>query len=231
MKHPNDPKFGVLGFIPKFGVLGFIPALRSPCVWTIAIICLGISPALAQNYSTSADAQSQPTFDQLESDAIVFVQEHHPELVSLLQSLKAMRQKEYEMAIRDIVRTKKRLESLAKRESEMHAMELDAWKLKSKIDLLVAKGIARDKSFDTVVLRDLLKQQVENQKKRWKYEQSTLAKRQEQIGDLLSKTEGHEEARVDQQMSAHLKNVDNKIGKTKKLKQELKTTNEGKLKP
>ncbi len=197
----------------------------------MVIVCLGSAPILAQKDATLADAPSQPTFEQLESDAIVFVQEHHPELVSLLQSLKAMRQKEYEMAIRDIVRTKKRLETLSKRESEMHAMELDAWKLKSKIDLLVAKGIARDKSFDTVVLRDLLKQQVENQKKRWKVEQSTLAKRQEQIRDLLSKTEGHEEAKIDQQLSAHLKNVDNKLGKTKKLKQELKTTNEGKLKP
>ena len=231
MKLPKDPKFGVLGFIPKFGVLGFIPAFRSPCAWTIAIICLGISPALAQNYSASADAQSQPTFDQLESDAIVFVQEHHPALVSLLQSLKAMRQKEYEMAIRDIVRTKKRLESLVKRESGMHAMELDAWKLKSKIDLVIARGIARDKSFGTVELRDLLTLQVENQKKRWKHEQATLAKRQEQLADLLSRTEGHEDEKIDQQLSAHLKNVDSKIGKTKKLKQELKTTNEGKLKP
>ena len=222
MKLPNDP---------KFGVLGFIPALRFCCISIMTIVCLGTSPTLAQKDFTSANPQSQPTFDQLESDAIVFVQEHHPELVSLLQSLKAMRQKEYEMAIRDIVRTKKRLEMLSKRESEMHLMELDAWKLKSKIDLLVAKGIARDKSFDTVVLRDLLKLQVENQKKRWKYEQATLAKRQEQIGDLLSKTEGHEEARVEQQLSAHLKNVDNKIGKSKKSKQELKTTNEGKNKP
>lgn len=222
MKLSNDP---------KFGVLGFIPALRICCMSIMVIVCLGSAPILAQKDATLADAPSQPTFEQLESDAIVFVQEHHPELVSLLQSLKAMRQKEYEMAIRDIVRTKKRLETLSKRESEMHAMELDAWKLKSKIDLLVAKGIARDKSFDTVVLRDLLKQQVENQKKRWKVEQSTLAKRQEQIRDLLSKTEGHEEAKIDQQLSAHLKNVDNKLGKTKKLKQELKTTNEGKLKP
>ena len=227
MEHPNDP---------KFGVLGFIRALRLSCLSVVTIVCLGTYPtlaqqALAQKDSTSGDVQSQPTFDQLESDAIVFVQEHHPELVSLLQSLKAMRQKEYEMAIRDIVRTKKRLETLSKRESEMHLMELDAWKLKSKIDLLVAKGIARDKSFDTAVLRELLKQQIENQKKRWKYEQQTLAKRQEQIGDLLSKIEGHEEAKVEQQLSTHLKNVDNRIGKSKKSKQELKTTNEGKLKP
>ena len=135
------------------------------------------------------------------------------------------------MAIREIVRTRKRLESLSKREVDSHAMELDAWKLQSKIDLLIARGIARDKSFDTAVLRELLKLQVENQKKRWKHEQSTLVKRQEQLDQLLARTVGHEEEKIDQQLSALLKRVDSKIGKTKKPKQDAKLNNESKDKP
>lgn len=135
------------------------------------------------------------------------------------------------MAIREIVRTKKRLEMLAKREAGLYAMELEAWKLKSKIDLMMAKAIARDKAFDKVVLRELLSQQVENQKKRWKHEQSTITKRQEQLAELLGRTEGHEDERVDQQLSAHLKNVDSKVGKAKKLKQEAKINKEDKDKP
>ncbi len=135
------------------------------------------------------------------------------------------------MAIREIVRTKKRLESLAKRETELHAMELEAWKLKSKIDLWMAKAIARDKSLDKTVLRELLFQQVENQTKRWKHEQSTLTKRQEQLVELLLRTQGHEDERVDQQLSAYLKSVDSKVGKAKKLKQEAKITKEEKSKP
>ena len=191
-------------------------------VLAIVVFCLG---------SASALGQKEAPIEQLETDAIAFVQEHHPELVSLLQSLKAMRQKEYEMAIREIVRTRKRLDALAKREVETHAMELEAWKLQSKIDLLIAKGIARDKAFDTAVLRELLKLQVENQKKRWKHEQTTLFKRQEQLGQLLLRTEGHEEEKIDQQLSALLKRVESKIGKTKKPKQEAKPNSESKDKP
>jgi len=186
---------------------------------------------MAQKVPNSVDAQVQPAFDQLESDAIAFVTEHHPELVSLLQSLKSMRQKEYDMAIREIVRTRKRLEALVKREPELHSMELDAWKLKSKIDLLMARGIARDKSFDKAVLRDLLSQRLENQKKRWRHEQTTLKKRQEQLAELLARTEGSENDKVEQELSTHLKNVDAKIVKTKKSKQDAKSTKEDKTKP
>ena len=191
-------------------------------VLATVVFCLG---------STSALGQKEASIELLEPDAIAFVQEHHPELVSLLQSLKAMRQKEYEIAIREIVRTRKRLESLAKREVETHAVELEAWKLQSKIDLLIAKGIARDKAFDTAVLRELLKLQVENQKKRWKHEQTTLVKRQEQLGQLLLRTEGHEDEKIDQQLSILSKRVDSKIGKTKKPKQEAKPNSESKDKP
>jgi hypothetical protein len=204
----------------------------SRCVLVGSILLVfPLNCAFGQKESVSVDSPPQPALEQNEADAIAFVQEHHPELVSLLQSLKSMRKKEYEMAIREIVRTKKRLETLAKREADLYVMELEAWKLKSKIDLMMAKAIARDKAFDKVVLRELLSQQVENQKKRWKQEQSTLIKRQEQLVELLGRTEGHEDERVDQQLSAHLKNVDSKVGKAKKLKQEAKINKEEKDKP
>lgn len=204
------------------------------CRCGFVVLVLLVFPAsyvFGQKESVTSDSPPQPALEQSEADAIAFVQEHHPELVSLLQSLKSMRQKEYEMAIREIVRTKKRLEMLAKREADLYAMELEAWKLKSKIDLMMAKAIARDKAFDKVILRELLSQQVENQKKRWKHEQSTITKRQEQLVELLGRTEGHEDERVDQQLSAHLKNVDSKVGKAKKLKQEAKINKEEKDKP
>jgi hypothetical protein len=195
------------------------------------LLVVQTSCCFAQSESPASDSPNQPALEQSEADAIAFVQEHHPELVSLLQSLKSMRQKEYEMAIREIVRTKKRLEGLAKREADLYTMELDAWKLKSKIDLMMAKAIARDKAFDKLVLRELLSQNIENQKKRWKHEQSTLTKRQEQLVELLGRTEGHESERVDQQLSVHLKNIDSKVGKAKKLKQEAKINKEEKDKP
>jgi hypothetical protein len=205
-------------------------ALGNYFFWTLALLFCSASPALGQKESAINETPAT-TFEQIEVDSIAFVEENHPELATLLKSLKTMRQKEYESAIRETWRTKKRLESLSKKETDLHTMELDAWKLKSKIDLLIARGIAQDKTFTQSELRELLKQQIENQKKRWKHEQSTLAKRQEQIAEQLSRVEGHEDERTDQQLANHLKNVDLKIGKAKKPKTESRPAKEEREKP
>ncbi len=202
----------------------------------IVTICLGAASLHSQEEAIKSESRKNETqspiaFEQIESDSIAFVQEHHAELVTLLQSLKTMRQKEYEVAIREIWRTKKRLESLIKREPELHDMELEAWKLKSQIDLLMAKGFASDKSFDKAVLRDLIASQLENQKKRWKYEQATLKKREQQLDELLAKIVGHEDERIEQQLANHLKSVDSKLAKNKKPKQDAKAIKPDAIKP
>ncbi len=189
------------------------------------------APQTAKNELADREASSQTVFEQMESEAIGFVKEHHPELVSLLQLLKAMKEKEYDVAIRDIDRARKRLEILAKRALETYQIELDSWKIQSKIDLLLAKGFAHDKAFNTRTLRSHLKDQVENQKKRLKNEQADLAKRQQLIVEQLEKLEGHESERVDQQFAALMKRVDAKVGKpTSKPKPEPKPAKEAKEK-
>jgi hypothetical protein len=170
-------------------------------------------------------------FEQIEGEAFEFVKMHHPELVSLLQLLKAMREKEYETAIRDIVRIQKRLEALENRDPDAHQIELDAWKVQSKIDLLLAKAFARDKSFNPKSLRSLLKEQIEIQKRRYENEQRNLAKRQELIADQLQKLVGHEEEKVEQQFSTLMKRVDAKVGKPGKSKSESKPSKESKTSP
>jgi len=177
-------------------------------------------PLLGQPVLGQGEREAAPAtpFEVLEEDSIAFVKEHHPELVSLLQTLKPMSQKEYQTAIRDIAKTRKRLEMLLKREVESHSLELESWKLQSKIDLLLAKGVAGDKSFDKEGLRSLLKNQVENQKKRWKLEQASLLKREQQLSDLLSKTEGHEQERIEQQLTNLMKRMENKEKASKNKK-------------
>lgn len=187
------------------------------------MLTLCLPAAIAQKSATADDTQTATSFEQSEKEAIEFVQEHHPELVSLLESLKSMREKEYQVAIREISKTKKRLDGFAKRGPDIYVIELDAWKIQSKIDLLVAKGIAREKEVNSDVMRGLLTEQVENQKKRWKNELETLAKRQKQISGLLQLTEGHEEEKIDQQLAALQSRVGSKIGKSVKFKQEAKS--------
>jgi hypothetical protein len=162
--------------------------------------------------------ESLQSFEEQETESMMFVQSHHPELVALLQRLKSMKPDEYETAIRDIVKVRKRLETLEKRDSKLHGIELDAWKLQSKIDLLLARAVAQDKDFDPSALRTLVQKRVENQKERLELELANLLERQKQIKDSLGRLAGHEEERVSQQLSALMKRVDSKRVKTGKNK-------------
>ena len=162
--------------------------------------------------------ESSQSFDEQESESMEFVQSHHPELVALLQRLKSMKRDEYETAIRDIVKVRKRLETLEKRDLKLHGVELDAWKLQSKIDLLLARAVAQDKEFDPSALRTLVQKRIENQKERLELELANLLERQKQIKESLGRFEGHEEERISQQLSALMKRVDSKRVKSGKNK-------------
>ena len=162
--------------------------------------------------------ESSQSFDEQESESMEFVQSHHPELVALLQRLKSMKRDEYETAVRDIVKVRKRLETLEKRDLKLHGVELDAWKLQSKIDLLLARAVAQDKEFDPSALRTLVQKRIENQKERLELELANLLERQKQIKESLGRFEGHEEERISQQLSALMKRVDSKRVKSGKNK-------------
>jgi hypothetical protein len=170
-----------------------------------------------KGHSLGRDESSQ-SFEEQESESMEFVQSHHPELVALLQRLKSMKRDEYETAIRDIVKVRKRLETLEKRDSKLHGVELDAWKLQSKIDLLLARAVAQDKEFDSSALRTLVQKRVENQKERLELELANLLERQKQIKESLERLEGNEEERISQQLSALMKRVDSKRVKSGKNK-------------
>ncbi len=188
----------------------------------------GLAAQVARVGLPEDNSTNRSAFEQMESEAMSFVKQHHPELVSLLELLKAMKEKEFEIAIREIDKARKRLDSMLKGDPERHQLELDSWKIQSKMDLLLAKGFANDKAFNSKALRALLKDQVENQKLRLQNEQVNLVKRKRQIDEQLEKIQGHESEKVDQQFTALMKRIDAKVGRPVKAKLESKPTKEAK---
>jgi hypothetical protein len=170
--------------------------------------------------SDSSKAESSLRANSLdtsvEQSAMKFVELHHSELAGLLASLKSMKYEEYEKGIREIDKVRRRLEILEKRDPKMHRIELEGWKLQSKIDLVLAKGVARDQHIDSASLRLLIEQRVDNQKKRLELELENIRNREKQVIDSLERLVGHEGERVEQQLSTLLKKVDNNKSKKKK---------------
>ncbi len=175
------------------------------------------STKTASNPSKSETSFIANSLDiSVEQSAMKFVEQHHSELAGLLASLKSMKYEEYEKGIREIDKVRRRLEVLEKRDPKMHRIELEGWKLQSKIDLVLAKGVARDQHIDSASLRLLIEQRVDNQKKRLELELENIRNREKQVTDSLERLVGHEGERVEQQLSTLLKKVDNNKSKKKK---------------
>ena len=70
---------------------------------------------------------------------MAFVRRHHPELARLLAHLKKAEAREYQRAVSALFRASERLAQVQERHPEQYERDLKAWKLKSRIQLLVAQ--------------------------------------------------------------------------------------------
>lgn len=171
--------------------------------------------------ASSADNTKQPgkesegLLQESEATVMPFVETHHSQLVSVLAALKQSNPKEYEAAIADISKTRRRLLQLEKRNKALYDVDLDAWKTQSRIDLMMARAIAKEHSLDEAALRSLVAQRRATQVKRLKIELEQLEDRKKQLQESLVRLEDNEKERLDQQVSGLLKRIDSKKPKKK----------------
>ena len=74
-----------------------------------------------------------------EEAALLLVREHQPELLELLNRLKATKEKDYQQAIRELSRDSQRINSFKEKDPQRFELEVRAWQLDSRIRLLTAK--------------------------------------------------------------------------------------------
>ncbi|MFO0902098.1 MAG: hypothetical protein U0939_03810 [Pirellulales bacterium] len=92
--------------------------------------------AKARKAAAAGDAAVTP---EREAAVQKFVQQHHPELSGLLESLKGSNEKEYHRAVRDLYRVTERLAQYYGRDDERYNLELKLWQTQSRLDLLAAR--------------------------------------------------------------------------------------------
>ncbi|MGV3608016.1 MAG: hypothetical protein ACO1RA_16530 [Planctomycetaceae bacterium] len=81
-----------------------------------------------------------------EAAVMKFVERSHPALLELLRPLKESQPKEYERAVRELLRVTERLEAVEQRDKHLHTLELQAWTLQSRNQLITARlKVAREK--------------------------------------------------------------------------------------
>lgn len=106
----------------------------------------------------AAEIKLQP---EHEAQAVAFARSHHSELADLLEQLRQNSAAEYRKALQDLYRTADRLEKLRDRDAERYPLELELWKLESRIRLLTAQLLMGASVSLEADLKNLIVQRIE----------------------------------------------------------------------
>jgi hypothetical protein len=133
-----------------------------------------------------------------EAAALKFAQLHHPELERLLARLEANNPAEYRRAVRKLYQDSERLARTAERAPDRYDLDLEAWKLDSRIRLLVARmSMSSDDSsgsqkFDGQ-LKTLLQERVDLRLRQLQSERERLSTRLNRLNETIGEIENNPE--------------------------------------
>ena len=158
--------------------------------------------------------------EEREAAAMTFVRMNHPELAALLDQLKLNDIAEYQRAIRELFHSSEKLAQLQDRNPKRYPMELEAWKLNSRIRLLVARlTMSPDPKIEDE-LRQALVQQLGLRKAALNDERERLESRVAELKEQLDKLEEQQVASVEKRMARLLSDAS-------RSRSELKAAHEG----
>jgi hypothetical protein len=151
-----------------------------------------------------------------EAAVLAMVKQHHADLESLLTRLKKTSPAQYTQAVRSLFRISVRLAAIQERDMARYELELEKWKLESRVQLLGLKAV-RDPGSQMIAdqLRDSLKQLRDAKLQLLLLErdrqQQRLAKLQAQIDNLGQRSP----QQLEQELNAVLKSA-TALGRQKK---------------
>ena len=165
-------------------------------------------PAAKPTSPPAAKPDTRPTFTpEREAAALAFVSAHHQELLKVLEQLKGMQLGEYESAIRQLFQTSEQLSRTKDQDESRYNLELEDWKIKSRIQLLVARaGLSEEESLDEQ-LRELLSKQADVRLARANLERERATERLKKAEDQLAKLKSDRDADVEKQFTNLMRNV------------------------
>lgn len=135
----------------------------------------------------------KPVSAEREAELLKFVDDHHPELATLLKTLKTAQAKEYQAAVSDLDREVRHLDQIRKRSPAQVEAEVKMWIARSRIRLLSAQLSVSDDE----TLREELKSQLRELR------QHELAALQLEIGSVQQTIEKQQQklSRLQQRLS------------------------------
>lgn len=152
---------------------------------------------------TRPSAEAPPDFDyDRESAARAFVAQHHPELIALLDRLKTMSPVEYEKAIVELFQVRQNLAALRNRDPNRYHPALDAWKAKSRVDVLAAQYVIKPTADLESSLRQAIAVQVDCDLALRKFDRDAIAARLQKANDQIARMESQRDSSIENRLNA-----------------------------
>ncbi|MFO0821004.1 MAG: hypothetical protein U1A77_23865 [Pirellulales bacterium] len=129
-----------------------------------------------------------------------FVEQHHPELVGLLESLKSKNSTEYERAVRDLFRVSERLAQSYGRDNQRYELELKLWQSQSRLDLLAARFKMSNNDELKAQIQQALDEQYSLRQAVMQLERDRVAERLKKLDEQLQTFDASREELLDRQL-------------------------------
>ncbi|MBX6311988.1 MAG: hypothetical protein IRY99_03565 [Isosphaeraceae bacterium] len=137
-----------------------------------------------------AKASKVPAFTpEREAAALTFIRRHHPELATLLEQLRPMNQEEYEQAIGELFQVSESLAALKTRDPRRYELALEAWKAKSRVELLAAQLANTPSPALESRLRAALEAQIQIELRQQRYDREQLEARLKKLNESIERLE------------------------------------------
>ena len=125
-----------------------------------------------------------------------------------MEQLKGKDSRQYEIVVRDLFRTSERLSAMQQNDLPRYEIALQAWKLKSRIQVLAARASLDEDPAILAELRAAIEEQSEVRKQQLKYERDLLAERLHRAESALANFERDRSQQVDRQYEMLLKQIE-----------------------
>lgn len=165
-------------------------------------------PAEGAKATKSARQEKLPmATPEREAAALMFVQINHPELSAVLEQLKADKPGEYDKAIRELFKTCEQLNRTQDSDPRKYALDLDAWKIKSRIQLLAARAsLSADPALDTQ-LKDATNRQSEIRIAQLALQREQMAQKLAKLDEQLAQAEQDRQPQADKQYNTLMRGI------------------------
>jgi hypothetical protein len=165
-----------------------------------------------------------PITAEREEAVMSFVQQNHAELKALLAHLRENRRKDYERAIRELSRDAERIGQLKDRDNKQYELELKAWTIKSRIQLLTAQMVMGDKEEIRSQLKTLLNEQFDIRSALMIRERERVRERLARLDQDIVRLESERQKIVENQLQVLTKSAADSKNKVKVAKNGPKPT-------